>query len=70
MTIEGWWPMLEPATRNWLAENNGAAIPPAMATEISEAGGSVTSDASGVHLSDEATDWIEAVANGERPEAR
>jgi hypothetical protein len=69
MTIERWWPRLKPATRDWLAENNGATIPPEIATEISEAGGSVTSDASGVRLSDGATDWIEAVANGETPEA-
>jgi hypothetical protein len=70
MTIGRWWPRLKPATRDWLAENNGAAIPPAIAAEISEAGGTATPDASGVHLSDEATDWIEAVANGEAPEAR
>jgi hypothetical protein len=69
MTIERWWPRLKPATRDWLAENNGATIPPEMATEISNAGGSVTSDASRVRLSDRATGWIEAAANGEAPES-
>jgi hypothetical protein len=47
--------------------------------EITEAGGAVDADdawwvgesgPSGFYFSDEAVDWIEAVANGETPEPR
>lgn len=78
MSIEQWWPTLKPSTRDWLVENNGDEVPAELVVEITEAGGSVASDArwvgesgpSGFHFSDEATDWIEAVANGETPESR
>lgn len=69
MSIEDWWPKLKPATQEWLIQNNGDAVSPAVVGEIAEAGGSVASSPSDSYLSDEATDWIEAVANGETPEA-
>jgi hypothetical protein len=76
--FEQWWPKLKPSTREWLVENNGDAVQAELVVEITEAGGSVASDAwwvgesgpSGFYFSDEATDWIEAVGNGEAPEPR
>lgn len=77
MGIEQWWPKLKPTTREWLIENNGDEVPAEVVAEIAEAGGPVSSDPWWVGqggpdrcLPDEATDWIEAVANGEKPEAR
>jgi hypothetical protein len=69
MDIEQWWPNLKPSTREWLIENNGDEVPAEVAAEISEAGGMLAdpSESSGFQLSDDATDWIEAVANGEEP---
>jgi hypothetical protein len=75
MDIEQWWPKLKPSTREWLIENNGDALPPDIIVEITAAGGSTSSDASrigdsdssGFYISDEESDWIEAVANGETP---
>jgi len=77
MSIEQWWPKLKPSTREWLVENNGDVVPVDIVAEITDAGGSVASDAwwvgesspSGFNFADEAADWIEAVANGEAPEA-
>ena len=76
MSIEHWWPKLKPSTQKWLIENNGDAVSPDVVAEITQVGGDITSDAwwvgesgpSGFYLSDEAVDWIEAVANGEVPE--
>lgn len=76
MSIEHWWPKLKPSTQEWLIENNGDAVSPEVLAEIAQVGGVVTSDAgwvgengpSGFYFSDEAVDWIEAVANGEVPE--
>jgi hypothetical protein len=77
MSIEQWWPKLQPSTREWLIENNGDEVLAVVVAEIAEAGGPVASDpwwvgqsAPGFHLPDDATDWIEAVANGEEAEAR
>lgn len=78
MSIEQWWPQLKPSTRERLIANNGDAVPAEIVAEISQAGGSVPSDEwwvgengpAGFYFSDEATDWIEAVANGEMPEPR
>jgi hypothetical protein len=75
MSIEVWWPKLQPATRDWLIANNGDAVSAAIVEEITEAGGPVKSDAwwvaqdgeTGSFMPDEATDWIDAVANGETP---
>lgn len=76
MSIEQWWPKVTPSTREWLTENNGDAVPAEILAEVVAAGGSIASDAwwvgetgpAGFFLSDEACDWIEAVANGEEPE--
>ncbi|SEA62672.1 hypothetical protein [Leifsonia sp. 21MFCrub1.1] len=70
MDIEQWWPTLSEATRAWLITNNGDAVPEPVADEIVAAGGVLTEGSAedgedGVYLSDEETDWIEAVANGE-----
>ncbi|UKA58640.1 hypothetical protein [Arthrobacter sp. FW306-2-2C-D06B] len=76
MSIEHWWPKLKPSTQKWLIENNGDVVSPDVVAEIAHVGGVITSDAwwvgesgpSGFYLSDEAVDWVEAVANGEVPE--
>ncbi len=76
MSIEHWWPKLKPSTQKWLIENNGDVVSPDVVSEITHVGGVITSDAwwvgesgpSGFYLSDEAVDWVEAVANGEVPE--
>lgn len=73
MNIERWWPNLSDATKGWLIANNGDAVPASVVSEIALAGGVVTSESrwvgesgpDGFFLSDEATDWIEAVANDE-----
>ncbi|MEC5148870.1 hypothetical protein [Cryobacterium sp. GrIS_2_6] len=80
MNIEQWWTKLSPETQEWLTANNGdsISIPPNLVTEIRAAGGAVIADPwwiyhigpTGFSLSDAATDWIEAVANGEDPDAR
>ncbi len=76
MSIEAWWPNLPPASRDWLIDNNGDAVPVEVVDDIVAAGGTVSKDASwvgevgpeGVYLSDAAIDWVEEVANGETPE--
>jgi hypothetical protein len=68
-----WWPNLDADARDWLVAHNGEAVPPEVLTKIVAAGGSVTSNAwwvgrggpEGFSLSDEAIDWIAAIANGE-----
>lgn len=75
--METWWPLLKPETRDWLIANNGDVVAPDVVEEITEVGGPITVDAwwvgetgpSGLYLSDAAVDWIDAVANGEAPEA-
>ena len=75
-SIEEWWPRLSQETRDWLLANNGDAVPASVTEEITRAGGLVATDATwvdqngptGFHLSDEAVDWIEEVANGEMPQ--
>lgn len=63
MNIEVWWPKVRRESRRWLIENNGDAVRPDIIDEIVRAGGTVA----GVYLSDDAVDWVEAVANGEKP---
>ena len=78
MDIEQWWPQLAAETRDWLIAHNGEDVPASVAAEITAAGGTISPDAwwvgevgaSGFSFSDEATDWIEAVANGETPAPR
>ncbi|MCS5718001.1 hypothetical protein N1027_07605 [Herbiconiux sp. CPCC 205763] len=75
MGIEEWWPKLTPATREWLADNNGDAVPAEIVGEITRVAGVIDSDAwwfgdtdaSGFFFSDAGVDWIEAAANGENP---
>jgi hypothetical protein len=76
--IDEWWPKLDTPTRDWLIAHNGEAVPAHILSQISAAGGVVTSDASwagssgpdGFYLSDEATDWLEAIANNETTDDR
>ena len=76
MGIEHWWPKLEPSTRRWLFAHNGEAIPAEILAEMRRAGAILPAVAgaiggngdSGFLLSDETIDWIEAVANEERPD--
>jgi hypothetical protein len=63
MNIDVWWPKLRRDSRSWLIDNNGDAVRPDIVDEIVRAGGTVT----GSYLSDDAVDWVEAVANRERP---
>jgi len=73
MEIEEWWPNLSAWAEEWLVANNGDAVPPSVLDAIVAAGGAVGTDArwvgdsgpDGFFLSDEASDWIEAVANDE-----
>ena len=77
MSMEHWWPRLGQATRTWLIEHNGEALTADVLDEITRVGGEPTSEAwwvgeqgpDGLHLSDDAVDWVEAVANGENPAA-
>lgn len=77
-SLEDWWPRISQEARDWLIANNGDAVPVSVAEEITRAGGSAAADAwwvgqndpTGFYLSDEAVDWIEAVANGETPDSR
>ena len=76
MDIEHWWPKLEPSTRQWLATHNGEAVPARIVDEMRRAGAALPvfagpadgNDHAGLVLSDETIDWIEAVANEERPD--
>jgi hypothetical protein len=78
VSIEDWWPLLTPETRDWLIANNGDAVPDSVTEEITRVGGLVAPEAwwvgrngpTGFYLSDAAVDWIEEFANGETPERR
>jgi hypothetical protein len=73
MDVSTWWSALEPATRAWLSENNGDAVPRQIREEIARAGGPLPFDAWWVEVDgladptmpDEAVDWIEEVSNAE-----
>jgi len=73
MRIENWWPLLDRSTRQWLINNNGDVVPPAILAQITAVAGQPTAEASwggdssaeGFFLSDEAVDWIEETANSE-----
>ncbi|TQJ38138.1 hypothetical protein FBY33_0130 [Arthrobacter sp. SLBN-112] len=73
MNIREWWPLIPAETRGWLMAHNGEPLPPHVIADIKAATGGTT-DADwalqtldGPQLSDEAVDWIEAVANDEEP---
>jgi hypothetical protein len=76
MSLETWWPLLQPETRDWLIANNGDALSNAVLDDIARVGGPVPTDAwwvgengpNGFHLSDAGVDWVEAVANEEVPD--
>ena len=76
MNIFEWWPLVDADTRGWLIEHNGEPLPPHVIADIMAATGGATDSGwwageseDGPHLSDEAVDWIEAVANDEEPTA-
>lgn len=65
MSIAVWWPKIRGESQQWLIENNGDALRGDISQEIARAGGEVN----GSYLSDQAVDWVEAVANGEDPDS-
>jgi len=73
MNIGEWWSRLDSEAQEWLIAHNGEAVSAEVLGQITAAGGVVASDArwvgeigpSGLFVSDEAADWIEATANGE-----
>jgi hypothetical protein len=73
MKMLEWWRKVDPEVRAWLIAHNGEALDQNVIAGITAAGGDVTSNAwwigednpTGIYLSDEAIDWIEAAANGE-----
>lgn len=75
MGIADLWNALEPHTREWLIAHNGEPLDPQVLDEILSAhngrpdpswwAGESTPGSS--PLTDEAIDWIEAVANNEEP---
>ena len=74
MNISEWWPLVHAETRDWLFEHNGEPLPQHVIADIlAVTGGKTDSDSwageseDGPQLSDEAVDWIEAVANDEEP---
>ncbi|POH58949.1 hypothetical protein [Arthrobacter glacialis] len=77
MSIQDWWPLLNSSTQQWLINNNGDIVPPSILDQIMAVAGQPTADTSwvgddgreGFSLSDEATDWIELIANDEESES-
>lgn len=77
MGIEEWWTRLTSEKREWLIAHNGEALPADVVSAIRDAGDELdrtawwwdgTEDA--LTFSDQAIDWIEAVANDEDPSDR
>jgi hypothetical protein len=76
MYIHEWWPLVSAETRGWLIEHNGEPLPAHVIADVTAITGGTTDSewwagesADGPQLSDEAVDWIEAVANNEEPTA-
>jgi hypothetical protein len=77
MSLEAWWPLLQPETRDWLIANNGDPLSTQAVDDIVRVGGPPPPNAwwaaengpDGFYLSDAGIDWIEAVANGEVPDS-
>jgi len=71
MNTLDWWHKLDAQTQGWLVTHNGEAITAGILDTIIATGAPIDSDAwwvgemgpLGFYLSDEATDWIESVAN-------
>jgi hypothetical protein len=79
MDLRECWSMLSPLEQQWLLEHNGVKLSGQIVTAIRRAGGSFVADSwwaeagggpSGFLLTDEAVDWLEAIANGEIPTPR
>jgi len=76
MSLEICWPLLQQESRDWLVANNGDALSKLVLDDLARVGGPVPSGAwwvsesgpASFYLSDAGIDWIEAVANGERPD--
>jgi len=70
-----WWESLDAGAKEWLIAHNGEPVPADISAKIVAAGGDFASGRwwvgeegpEGWQLSDEAVDWIEAVANEEAP---
>ncbi|WP_245673009.1 hypothetical protein [Aldersonia kunmingensis] len=77
MRIDAWWPRLTDESRNWLMDHNGEPLDPSVKRDVLDVNdgnvdpswwaGESTEGQS--ELTDEAIDWIEAVANGAPPTA-
>ena len=73
MDRDEWWNRLSSTTRQWLIDHNGEPVPSDVVDGIAAVHGPVTDDAwwvaetgpAGVLPTDEAVDWIEAVADDE-----
>jgi hypothetical protein len=73
MRIETWWPRLTDESRNWLIDHNGEPLDASVQRDIFDVNDGNTDPSwwagesiDGVsELTDDAIDWIEAVANGE-----
>ncbi len=66
MSVSQWWFQVDVRARDWLIDNNGDSVPAGIASQIEAVGGIVVV---GEPLEDDDVDWIEAVANGEVPDA-
>ncbi|MEW1810188.1 hypothetical protein AB0284_05730 [Pseudarthrobacter phenanthrenivorans] len=75
MSIQQWWPKLQPSTQRWLKDNNGDVVPDGIISQIVRAGGPPPGnswwgedrEAGGAVFPDDAIDWIEESANNENP---
>ncbi len=75
MQIDRWWPLLTDTSRHWLVEHNGEPLDQSVKAEILDVNGGDAepswwageSTEGLAELTDDAIDWIEAVANEERP---
>ena len=75
MSIENWWPNLDPEDQAWLIEHNGEVVPADVLLKITRLGGLICTPGNivgetrpdGFHFSDQAIEWIEAFVNGESP---
>jgi hypothetical protein len=74
MDISQWWPLVRPDTREWLIAHNGEPLAAPIIDDIFSAtkgtadpGWWAGESPEGPLLTDEAVEWIEAVANEEQP---
>jgi hypothetical protein len=67
-TMEAIWSELSPETREWLIAHNGESVPANIIGGPLATGTAWVNDETSrasFHFSDEVTDWIEQIANGE-----